>query len=143
MRPALAGGEVAGSNIDGAAGAEAELARIVGWIRTSWPRVRSLVRAAAPTGANRVWSCDFVFDRFANGQQLKCLTVTDEWTQEGLAIEVDDRICSGRVIEVLSRLISERGAPLYLLGQRPGVRRPRALEVDGRPGNRDRADRSR
>jgi len=55
-----------------------------------------------------------VFDRCANGQQLKCLTVTDEWTREGLAIEVDGRIRSGRVIEVLARLVSERGAPLYL-----------------------------
>ena len=67
-----------------------------------------------PTGANQVWSYDFVFDWCANGQQLKCLTVTDEWTKQGLAIEVDGRIRSGRVIEVLSRLISERGAPLYL-----------------------------
>src|ERR1043165_8906056 len=65
-------------------------------------------RPKAPTGANQVSSwC-------ANGQQLKCLTVTDEWTREGLAIEVDSRIRSGRVIEVLSRLVSERGAPLYL-----------------------------
>ena len=71
-------------------------------------------RPKAPTGANQVWSYDFVFDWCANGQQLKCLTVTDEWTREGLAIEVDGRIRSGRVIEVLSRLISKRGAPLYL-----------------------------
>ena len=49
-----------------------------------------------------------------SGQQLKCLTVTDEWTKEGLAIEVDGRIRSGRVIDVLSRLVSERGTPLYL-----------------------------
>lgn len=34
--------------------------------------------------------------------------------KEGLAIEVDGRIRSGRVIEVLSRMVSERGAPLYL-----------------------------
>ena len=68
----------------------------------------------APTGANQVWSYDFVFDWCANGQKLKCLTITDEWTREGLAIEVDGRIRSSRVIEVLSRLVSERGAPLYL-----------------------------
>ena len=55
-----------------------------------------------------------MFDWCANGQQLKCLTVTDEWTKEGLAIEVDGRIRSPRVIEVLSRLVSERGAPRYL-----------------------------
>ena len=71
-------------------------------------------RPLAPTGADQVWSYDFVFDWAGNGQQLKCLTVTDEWTKEGLAIEVDGRIRSGRVIEVLSRLVSERGAPRHL-----------------------------
>ena len=71
-------------------------------------------RPNAPTGANQVWSYDFVFDWCANGQKLKCLTVTDEWTKEGLAIEVDGRIRSPRVIEVLARLVSEHGAPLYL-----------------------------
>ena len=71
-------------------------------------------RPKAPMGANQVWSYDFVFDWCANGQQLKCLTVTDEWTKEGLAIEVDGPIRSARVIEVLERLVCERGAPLYL-----------------------------
>ena len=61
-----------------------------------------------------MWSYDFVFDRCANGQQLKCLTVTDEFTKEGLAIDVDARLRSPRVIEVLSRLVSERGAPKVL-----------------------------
>lgn len=89
--------------------------------RLQVPRKRARKRIAtgrprphAPTGANQVWSYDFVFDSCANGQQLKCLTVTDEWTKEGLAIEVDGRIRSARVIEVLARLVSERGAPLYL-----------------------------
>lgn len=71
-------------------------------------------RPQAPTAMNQVWSYDFVFDRTANGQQLKCLTVTDEFTKEGLAIDVDGRIRSPRVIEVLSRLVSERGAPKFL-----------------------------
>lgn len=71
-------------------------------------------RPNAPSGPNQVWSYDFVFDWCANGQKLKCLTVSDEWTKEGLAIEVDGRIRSPRVIEVLSRLVSERGAPRFL-----------------------------
>jgi putative transposase len=71
-------------------------------------------RPQAPTGPNQVWSYDFVFDRCANGQQLKCLTVTDEFGKQGLAIDVDGRIRSPRVIEVLARLVSERGAPAYL-----------------------------
>ena len=71
-------------------------------------------RPQAPRGPNQVWSYDFVFDHCANGQQLKCLTVTDEFPKEGLAIDVDGRMRSPRVIEVLSRLVSARGAPTFL-----------------------------
>jgi putative transposase len=81
------------------------------------PRKRIAVarpRPRAPCGPNQVWSYDFVFDHCANGQQLKCLTVTDEFTKEGLAIDVDGRIRSPRVVEVLSRLVSARGAPAFL-----------------------------
>jgi putative transposase len=65
-------------------------------------------------GANHVWAYDFVFDTCANGQSLKCLTVIDEFTRECLAIDVAGSIRSGRVIEVLTRLVSERGAPRFL-----------------------------
>jgi putative transposase len=61
-----------------------------------------------------VWAYDFVFDTCANGQQLKCLTVVDEWTREALAIDVGSSIRSGRVVDVLARLVSVRGAPRYL-----------------------------
>src|SRR6187551_4127389 len=71
-------------------------------------------RPQAPSGPNQVWCYDFVFDRCANGQQLKCLTVTDEFSKQGLAIDVDGRIRSPRVIEVLSRLVSERVPPAFL-----------------------------
>jgi putative transposase len=85
------------------------------------PKKRSRKRIAtgrpqplAPKVANAVWSYDFVFDACANGQQLKCLTVVDEYTRESLAIDVAGSIRSARVIDVLSRLISVRGAPRYL-----------------------------
>jgi putative transposase len=71
-------------------------------------------RPLPATGANQVWAYDFVFDACADGQQLKCLTVIDEFTRECLAIDVAGSIRSGRVIEVLSKLISVRGAPKYL-----------------------------
>ena len=71
-------------------------------------------RPAAPTGRNQVWAYDFVFDACANGQQLKCLTVVDEYTCESLAIDVAGSIRSARVIDVLAQLISVRGAPSYL-----------------------------
>jgi putative transposase len=71
-------------------------------------------RPLPATGANQVWAYDFVFDACANGQQLKCLTVIDEWTRECLAIDVQGSIRSKRVIEVLGRLLSLHGAPRFL-----------------------------
>ena len=68
-------------------------------------------RPIPAAGPNQVWAYDFVFDACANGQKLKCLTVVDEWTHEALAIDVGGSIRSSRVIEVLSRLVSVRGAP--------------------------------
>jgi putative transposase len=65
-------------------------------------------------GPNQVWAYDFVFDACADGRQLKCLTVIDEFTRECLAIDVAGSIRSRRVIEVLGRLTSERGAPRFL-----------------------------
>ena len=59
------------------------------------PRKRiasSRPRPQTPVGPNQVWAFDFVFDACADGRQLKCLTVADEFTKEGLAIEVDGRI---------------------------------------------------
>ena len=71
-------------------------------------------RPLAPTAINQVWAYDFVFDTCADGRTLKCLTVIDEFTRECLAIDVAGGIRSGRVIEVLTRLVSLHGAPRYL-----------------------------
>jgi putative transposase len=92
-----------------------------------WQQHGSRCRASAPAAVaasrprplagqrpNQVWAYDFVFDACANGQQLKCLTVIDEFTRECLAIDVAGSIRSGRVIEVLAKLISVHGAPRYL-----------------------------
>jgi len=67
-----------------------------------------------PFAPNSVWAYDFVLDGCANCQQIKCLTIVDEFTRECLAIDVAGSIRSSRVIDVLSRLVSERGAPAFL-----------------------------
>jgi putative transposase len=77
-------------------------------VARGWPR------PTPPTAANHVWAYDFVYDRCANGQQLKCLTVVDEWTRQCLAIEVAGSIRSPQVIGVLARLVSIHGAPRHL-----------------------------
>jgi putative transposase len=81
------------------------------------PRRRAATGRPRPcpaTGANEVWAYDFGFDGCANGHQLKCLTVIDEFTRECLAIDVAGSIRSGRVIDVLAKLVSVRGAPKHL-----------------------------
>jgi putative transposase len=102
----------------------------IGWQRTyrlwsqaglTLPRRRARRRIAGgrsrplpPAHANFIWAYDFVFDATAGGQQIKCLTVVDEFTRECLAIDVAGAIRSKRVIEVLAKLVSVRGAPLFL-----------------------------
>jgi putative transposase len=81
------------------------------------PRRRVALHRPRPlpaTGVGQVWAYDFVFDACANGQQIKCLTVIDEYTRECLAIDVGGSIRSGRVIDVLAQLVSVHGAPRYL-----------------------------
>lgn len=63
---------------------------------------------------NHVWTYDFVFDRCANGQKLKILTVGDEYTRESLAVETATSIRSGKVLKVLAALMAARGAPEHL-----------------------------
>ena len=77
-------------------------------IAASRPRIHT------PFKANAVWAYDFVFDTTADGRQIKCLTVIDEYTRECLAIDVAGSIRSRRVVEVLSRLVSTHGAPLFV-----------------------------
>ena len=71
-------------------------------------------RLLLPEHVNLVWTYDFVFDACANGHQLKCLTIVDEHSRECLTIDVVGGIRSGRVIEVLTWLISLNGTPRYL-----------------------------
>jgi len=71
-------------------------------------------RPLPPEQRHHIWAYDFVFDRCANGQVLKCLTIVDEYTRECLAITVSGRIRSSDVIEQLARLISLHGAPRHL-----------------------------
>ncbi len=53
-------------------------------------------------------------DACANGRRLKLLTVTDELTRESICVETRTSIKARAVVEVLERLISERGMPAYL-----------------------------
>lgn len=61
-----------------------------------------------------VWSLDFLFDALEGGTKLKILTVGDDFTRECLALEPATSIPAKKVIQVLSELFAEHGAPRYL-----------------------------
>lgn len=75
---------------------------------------RTVCRPIQATRPNHVWTYDFIHDACANGQHLKILTLTDEFTRESLAIEVMTRMRAQQVLEVLARVIGVRGTPTYL-----------------------------
>ena len=86
----------------------------------SLPRKRK--RTRKPNGSvplqathlNHVWTYDFVHDRTERGQPLRMLTVEDEYTRQGLAVEVDRSLPASKVIQVLKQVFNEHGAPEYI-----------------------------
>ena len=66
------------------------------------------------TGMNEVWAWDFIHDRDERGRALKWLVIEDEFTREGLALEVSRSIKAQDVLEVLSELMAIRGVPKFI-----------------------------
>ncbi len=69
------------------------------------------VQAAYP---GHIWAYDFVEDAVADGTPLRILTVMDEFTREGLAIDIALTTSAERVIGVLTALVAQHGAPMQL-----------------------------
>jgi putative transposase len=67
-----------------------------------------------PEYRNHVWSNDFVMDRTHDGRAIRLLTVIDEYTRECLAIEVQRRLSSQDVLDLLRDLFVRRGTPEYI-----------------------------
>ena len=87
--------------------------------RTKKKLPAAVARQERPFAAERpdnVWCVDFLEDRTLAGRKLRFLSVTDEFTRESLALEVDTSITAERVSAVLKKVILERGdcAPAYL-----------------------------
>lgn len=61
-----------------------------------------------------VWTYDFLHDHCLHGMPLKVLTVMDEFTREGLALEVATSLPAQRVLTVLERLVVIHGRPQFI-----------------------------
>jgi putative transposase len=63
---------------------------------------------------DHVWTWDFIFDRTRNGRSLKWFSLLDEYTRECLALEVNRRMTSVEVIDVLADVFAVRGTPAHI-----------------------------
>jgi putative transposase len=63
---------------------------------------------------DHVWTWDFIHDRTATGQPLKWFAITDEYTRECLALEVDRGITAEGVLDILTHLFLTRGVPRHI-----------------------------
>jgi len=96
-------------------------------VRRLWRRHRLQVRRVVRKRTRRsrperlqaayvghIWAYDFVEDALADGTPLRILTVMDEFTREGLALDVARTTSAERVIGVLTALVGQHGAPANL-----------------------------
>jgi putative transposase len=89
--------------------------RVKRWLMR--PRRRGCSTGTIPTRAerlNHVWSWDFVADRTDNGGRLRILCLIDEYSRECLALHVARKLTAHDLIEVMERLVAERGAPAHI-----------------------------
>ena len=63
---------------------------------------------------NHVWSYGFVQDRTHDGRAFRMLTVIDEYTRRCLAIQVDRKLNSDKVIHCLTELFVRHGPPDHI-----------------------------
>jgi putative transposase len=66
------------------------------------------------TRPNHVWALDFQFDQTSNCRVLKYLNITDEFSKEALAIEVERSMSGDDIVTVLEALINVHGAPEFV-----------------------------
>jgi putative transposase len=96
-------------------------------VRRLWRRTQLQVRRSARPRIRRerpphlaaafpghIWAYDFLEDALADGRTIHLLTVMDEFTREGLALEVWPTTSAEQVLTVLAALIAHHGAPGHL-----------------------------
>ena len=85
------------------------------------PRRKQRRRGASSTAcapkarnANDVWSWDFIFDTTEKGKSIKILSIVDEATRFNIALHVDTRMSSAKVLEVMDKVCARYGTPKCL-----------------------------
>lgn len=68
----------------------------------------------SPARPNHLWALDFQFNQTGDSRVLKYLNVTDVFSKEALAIEVERSTCGDDIVTILERLVNIHGAPKFM-----------------------------
>lgn len=79
--------------------------------RAKFVRGRCLRRATRPFEG---WTLDFVHDRLLHGRAFRALSMMDEFSRSGLALECSFSFSSAAVVQVLDEIAALYGYPTYL-----------------------------
>jgi putative transposase len=71
-----------------------------------------LEKAARP---NAIWVLDFVSDTLDGGRKFRVFNVEDQFTRQGLGVEVDTSLPGRRIVRVLDRLVGLWGKPALIV----------------------------
>jgi putative transposase len=75
---------------------------------------RGLSTLIPVTAANQRWSIDFLSDSLISGRRIRVLPIVDDFTREGLTLEVDFSLPAQRVVRALDDVAAVRGYPKVL-----------------------------
>ncbi len=78
-----------------------------------WLNDGSCIRLRAER-KDHVWAYDFLYHRTHEGRPFRLLAIVDEYTRECLAIEVERKLDSEKVLEQLGELFVQRGIPEHI-----------------------------
>ena len=84
-------------------------------LRTRRPKRRRMAahRIERPQAQqpNEAWCMDFMTDALFDGRRFRVLTILDQYTRECLAICAAQSIKAAKVVEIMDRLMIQRGIP--------------------------------
>lgn len=67
-----------------------------------------------PKDSDHVWAINFVHDKLSNRRSYKMLTVLDEFTRQAHCVEVQGKMKSDDVLEVMHRLLMKYGKTEFI-----------------------------
>lgn len=85
--------------------------------------------SAPVTAPNQRWSMDFIHDRLSDGRSFRTLNLTEAFTRQCLAQEVDTSLSAVRVVRVLERVKQKHGVPELIRVDNGSEFRSKALDL--------------